>query len=147
MSALLYHSPTVGNATSPFDEAILRVARSGPVRIVSPYIGISYLERIISLSPEWRLISDVQEWLASLSVQARPRAWQFIRENLDLIHHCPAVHAKAVISDSLAMMGSANLTQMGILGRTEMGVLFSDPQLVAEMGRWFDDLWAETAPQ
>ncbi len=146
MSALLYHSPTVGNATSPFDEAILRVARSGPVRIVSPYIGISYLERIISLSPEWRLISDVQEWLASLSVQARPRAWQFIRENLDLIHHYPAVHAKAVISDSLAMMGSANLTQMGILGRTEMGVLFSDPQLVAEMGRWFDDLWAETAP-
>lgn len=146
MPALLYHSPTAVSAISPFDEAILRVARSGPVRIVSPYIGINYLERIISLSPEWRLISDVQEWLASLSVQARPRAWQFIRENLDLIHHCPAVHAKAVISDSLAMMGSANLTQMGILGRTEMGILLNDPQLVAEMGTWFDDLWAETAP-
>lgn len=146
---LLYHlaQSDGGKSTiSPFDEAVLQVARSGPVRIVSPYIGVAYLERITSLSPQWRLISDVQEWLGSLSTQARPRAWQFIRENLNLIHHCPALHAKAVISDSLAMMGSANLTQHGILGRTEMGILLDNPLLVAEIGAWFDDLWAETAP-
>lgn len=149
MARLLYHTAQDSDgkpAVSPFDEAVLQVARSGPVRIVSPYIGVAYLERIISLSPQWRLISDVQEWLGSLSMQARPRAWQFIRENLDKIHHCPALHAKAVISDSLAMMGSANLTQHGILGRTEMGVLLDGPDLVAEMGAWFDGLWAETAP-
>lgn len=146
---LLYHMAQGDggkSAVSPFDEAILQVARSGPVRIVSPYIGVAYLERIISLSPQWRLISDVQEWLGSLPTQARPRAWQFIRDNIELIHHCPAVHAKAVISDSLAMMGSANLTQHGILGRTEMGILLNYPQLVAEMGAWFDGLWKQTAP-
>lgn len=148
MATLLYHlTQDDGKAAiSPFDEAVLQVARSGPVRIVSPYIGVAYLERIISLSPEWRLISDVQEWLGSLSAQARPRAWQFIREHLDLIHHCPALHAKAVISDSLAMMGSANLTQMGILGRTEMGILLDDSRLVGEMNAWFEDLWVGTAP-
>jgi hypothetical protein len=145
MLTLLYHAHQ-GNGVSPFDEAVLRVARSGAVRVVSPYIGISYLERIISVSPEWRLVSDVEEWLASLSTQARPRAWAFIREHLPLIHHCPALHAKAVISDSLAMMGSANLTNHGILGRTEMGILLDDPRLVAEMGTWFEDLWQSTVP-
>ncbi len=149
MTKLRYHlakDDGSKSAISPFDEAVLQVACKGSVRIVSPYIGVAYLERIISLSAQWRLISDVQEWLRSLSTQARPRAWQFIRENLDLIHHCPALHAKAVISDSLAMMGSANLTQQGILGRTEMGILLDTPQLVAEMGAWFDGLWAETEP-
>ena len=148
MAKLIYHLAQNDGKTavSPFDEAVLRVARSGSVRIVSPYIGVAYLERITSLSSEWRLISDVQEWLGSLSTQARPRAWQFIRDNLGFIHHCPSLHAKAVISDSLAMMGSANLTQMGILGRTEMGILLNDSQLVSEMGVWFEDLWASTAP-
>ncbi|HEU0220116.1 MAG TPA: phospholipase D-like domain-containing protein [Gallionella sp.] len=147
MATLLYHLTQDGKtAVSPFDEAILKVARCGPVRIVSPYIGVAYIERIIGISSEWRLISDVQEWLGSLSTQARPRAWQFIRENLESIHHCHAIHAKAVISDSLAMMGSANLTQHGILGRTEMGILLDDANLVSELGAWFDGLWAETKP-
>lgn len=146
MTKLLYHANQAGDNVSPFDEAIVHVARSGPVRIVSPYIGVAYLERIIGISKEWRLISDVQEWLGSLPTLARPRAWQFIRENIELIHHCPALHAKAVISDSLAIMGSANLTRPGILGRTEMGILMSDPKLVAEMGAWFDALWYETTP-
>lgn len=145
MPTLLYHAHQ-GTGVSPFDEAVLKVARSGAVRIVSPYIGVAYLERIIGVSPEWRLVSDVQEWLASLSTQARPRAWAFIREHLSLIHHCPALHAKAVISDSLAMMGSANLTNHGILVRTEMGILLDDPRMVAELGAWFDDLWHSTAP-
>lgn len=145
MPTLLYHTST-GTGVSPFDEAVLHVARSGDVRIVSPYIGVAYLERIIGVSPNWRLVSDVQEWLASLSTQARPRAWAFIREHLSLIHHCPALHAKAVISDCLAMMGSANLTNHGILGRTEMGILLDDTSMVAELGAWFEDLWDTTAP-
>lgn len=92
------------------------------------------------------MITDIQEWLRSLPIRARPRAWGFIRENIKKIHHCPAVHAKAVISDSLAMMGSANLTNHGILGRTEMGILIDDAIMVAEIGSWFDSLWQQTAP-
>ncbi len=80
MPTLLYHAHQ-GTGVSPFDEAVLKVARSGAMRIVSPYIGVAYLERIIGVSPEWRLVSNVQEWLASLSTQARPRAWAFIREH------------------------------------------------------------------
>lgn len=144
MTTLLYH--TEGGRESPFDAAILRVASNGPVRIVSPYIGMAYLQRILAISPDWRLLSDVEEWLRSVSARERPKAWAFIRDNLEQIHHVPALHAKAVISDHLAMMGSANLTQKGILGRTELGVLLEDPGLVAELCAWFDGLWSSTTP-
>lgn len=145
MGRLIYHRSDAPLATSPFDEAILEVARTGPVRIVSPYIGVAYLERVIAVSSEWHLISDVEEWLSSLSVRARPKAWGFIRENLARIHHCPAIHAKAVIGQSLAMIGSANLTSTGILGRTEMGILLDEPSILVEIGAWFDGLWGQTA--
>lgn len=146
MTKLIYHRPGSTANTSPFDDAILRVAEQGDVKIVSPYIGISYLQRIIDISGDWMLISDIEAWLSSLSFRARPRAWGFIRENLDRIHHCPAIHAKTVIGQSLAMLGSANLTNTGILGRTEMGVLLEDPIQVDELHEWFDSLWDQTAP-
>lgn len=126
---------------------MLRVARGGNLRLVSPYIGVGYFERMLGVgNGEWRLLSDVHEWLSALSVRARPRAWSFLRDNLSRIHHCPSIHAKAVISDHLAMFGSANLTTTGILGRTELGILIEDPKLVAELHDWFDALWHDTAP-
>lgn len=147
MGRLVYHDQSgISGQSSPFDEAVLEVARSGSVDIVSPYIGVDYLQRIIQVSNEWRLISDIEAWLSSLSIQARPKAWLFIRENLESIHHCPAIHAKAVISKRLAMFGSANLTNTGILRRTEMGILIDEPMLVTELGAWFDSLWHQTLP-
>lgn len=41
------------------------------LEIVSLYIGIGYLERILALANDWRLISDVEAWLSSLSGRAR----------------------------------------------------------------------------
>jgi len=145
MSQLIYHPLPAVSSTSPFDECAIKVAQSGAIRIVSPYIGVGYLERLIALSPEWHLISDVEAWLSSLSFRARPRAWAFIRANLQRIHHCPDIHAKVVLSPKLAMMGSANLTHAGILGRTEMGILLDDPAMVRELQAWFSALWQQTA--
>lgn len=72
MPTLLYHAH---QGTGP--RSMKRCSRwpVAVVRIVSPYIGVAYLERIIGVSQEWRLVSDVQVWLAFLSTQARPRAW------------------------------------------------------------------------
>lgn len=147
MGRLVYHDLSgISGQYSPFDRAVLEVAKTGAVDIVSPYIGVDYLQRIIHVSKEWRLISDIEAWLSSLPIRARPKAWSFIRENLESIHHCPAIHAKAVISKELAMFGSANLTITGILSRTEMGILIDEPQMVAEIGSWFDTLWQQTLP-
>lgn len=141
MNNLLYHHAGSTGGLSPFDEAILRVAANGPVGIVSPYIGVPYLERIISLSGEWRLVSDVEAWLSSLSVRARVSAWGFIRKHVEHIHHYGSLHAKVIVGKGLAVMGSANLTRTGITARTEMGILLDDPSLVSELGDWFDMIW------
>jgi hypothetical protein len=145
MTHLLYHdlSSATGDS-SPFDKAVLQICETGAVGIVSPYIGVSYLQRVISASGTWRLVSDIEAWLASLSMRARPKAWQFIRENLGHIHHCSAIHAKAVIGEELAMLGSANLTNAGMLGRTEMGIQIDDPKMVRELNEWFEALWLQT---
>lgn len=144
VNRLIYHSPS--SKTSPFDESAVQVARSGSIRIVSPYIGVGYLERLIAIADGWHLVTDVEAWLSSLSFHARPRAWRFIRNNLELIHHCPSIHAKLVLSECLAMFGSANLTRSGILGRTELGILLDDLAMVDELQVWFSALWDQTAP-
>lgn len=147
MTSLVYHNPSnLPGQFSPFDQAVLRVCGSGAIGIVSPYIGVDYLLRIIGASESWRLVSDVEAWLSSLSMQARPKAWRFIRENLDRIHHCPAIHAKAVIGPTVAMLGSANLTITGILNRTEMGILIDEINMVTELNAWFNNLWQQTLP-
>lgn len=146
MSKILYHSLERSSAdVSPFDQAILHVSANARLRIVSPYIGISYLERIIERAETWLLVSDIEAWLSSLSVRARPRAWSFIRNNLDKIHHCEGIHAKAVIGDELAMLGSANLTDTGILSRTELGIFIDEGKQVTELQCWFDGLWQQTS--
>lgn len=145
MAHLLYHPLDNSSEHSPFDRAALSVARDSEALIVSPYIGVSYLERILDVADEWRLVSDIEAWLSSLSQVARPRAWEFIRCNLDRIHHCANIHAKVIVGYRLAMMGSANLTSKGVLGRTEMGILLDEPRLVTELRSWFEGLWAQTA--
>ena len=131
MTRLVYHRPDENSReVSPFDASILQVARSGNVRIVSPFIGTNYLRRIVEVCNSWRLLSDVEAWLSALSIRARPEAWEFIRKHVSQIHHCPAIHAKVIASDTVAMLGSANFTNAGVLARPEMGVLFDEPDTV-----------------
>ncbi|ABM39416.1 phospholipase D-like domain-containing protein [Polaromonas naphthalenivorans] len=146
MTSLLYHSNGSDANSSPFDDAVLQVAQGSIIKIVSPYIGLRYLQRIIEASIGWTLVSDIEAWLSFLSSSERARTLPFIHANLEKIHHCSAIHAKTVISPTLAYLGSANLTITGILNRTEMGVLLEDPRLVTELNDWFDGVWTQTEP-
>lgn len=144
-TTLVYHTLSGKKSISPFDSAMLDIASTGRLCVVSPYIDAAYLTRVVAHAEDWRLLSDVEAWLSSLSLIARPTAWQFIRENVDRIHHCVAVHAKVVVGVRSAIIGSANLTQSGVLRRHEMAVVVDDQQLVTELRTWFEVLWQETA--
>lgn len=146
MQKLLYHAPRNPNQESPFDRAIVQVVKGQKASIVSPYIGLQYLERIVGLSTSWRLISDVLEWLSATPVKERSAVYEFLRAHHGLVHHYPAIHAKAVVSDAGAYTGSANLTDAGVLRRTEFGVLLTDPVQVEEIQQWFDAIWSQTSP-
>jgi len=73
VTKLLYHYSSNQVATSPFDEAILMVASRQAIKVVSPYIGLNYLQRLVRMSTGWSLISDVEAWLSSLTVDERRR--------------------------------------------------------------------------
>ena len=134
MASLVYHAINTSDQISPFDDAILRVAQTGSVKIVSPYIGLAYLKRIIDFSSDWMLISDIEAWLASLSARDRLMATAFIGKNKAHIHHVPSIHAKTVIGEHLAFLGSANLTTTGVLARSD------SPRIeeVQALTRWLD---------
>lgn len=146
MQRLLYHAPDNPNQDSPFDRAIVQVVQGHNVSIVSPYIGLQYLHRLIGLSASWRLISDVLEWLSATPVRERGAVYEFLKTHDGLVHHYPAIHAKTVVSRVGAYTGSANLTDAGVLRRTEFGVLLTDPDQVSEVQQWFDVIWGQTSP-
>lgn len=146
MQRLLYHAPDNPNQESPFDRAIVQVVRGKEASIVSPYMGLQYLDRIVGLTSSWRLISDVLEWLSATPVKERSAVYEFLKLHNGLVHHYPAIHAKVVVSSVGAYTGSANLTDAGVLRRTEFGVLLTDPAQVEEVQQWFDAIWSQTSP-
>lgn len=61
---LLYHDPGAQGQTSPFDRALMSVASTAHLRLVSPYLGVDYLGRLVRQAGHWLLISDVEECCA-----------------------------------------------------------------------------------
>lgn len=146
MSKLLYHRPANNAEISPFDDSILKIASEQAIKIVSPYIGLRYLQRLKDVSSEWKLISDIEAWLKSISIKERANTLIFIRNNIHHIHHYQGIHAKTVISPLGAYLGSANMTMTGVLNRTELGIYIEEINLLDELQQWFDDLWKATSP-
>lgn len=144
MSKILFHQDSTKGGSSPFDEAIYRSAKDSHVKIVSPYLGMNYLGRIVGLAKSWSLITDVNAWLESISRLERERALNFLHLNQERIHHCDMIHAKAAIGEEYAYFGSANLTGIGVLQRTELGVFIDARENLQELHDWFDSIWRAT---
>lgn len=65
------------------------------------------------------------------------------------LRHCGELHAKVVLTDSVLIVGSANISSNGLgLEKEEaakfheVGVLSNDAAMRLEAQRWFDALWA-----
>jgi hypothetical protein len=126
---------------SAFWDALEKVGRDSPSLDLScPYVNVDVLERVVASAPNWRLVSDVEEWLASDQVNAL-RVAAFITANPGRIRDCRMLHAKVVIGEKLALIGSANLTKAGLERRTEMGVLFDEVNTIIALRKWFGEVW------
>jgi len=147
MVNLIYHSEGgYDRAESPFDKAIRDIADAESVRIICPYISPSYLKSVLAPADDWQIVTDVEAWIGTFGGSTRDEIRELIATNREQIHHFRNVHAKAVLSDDSAILGSANLTEKGVLGRTEMGVRFTDDAKVEELNEWFTRLWSESGP-
>lgn len=139
---LIYHNIQEIEDYSPFDKELVELSRNQDLLLVSPYIGLSYLKRLINLSKSWKLISDFKEWIISHpNKKQRLEICDFIIKHSDKIRHVPDIHAKVLITENCGFLGSANFTENGIQKRTEMSVSFSDKEKVDELRNWFQFLW------
>lgn len=138
---LIYHDIDNLHAPSPFDEAIIAIACCDNLCVACPYLSVNYLERITGRSDSWRLITDVEEWLQSLSKSQRRNASIFMSKHSKNIRHFSKLHTKVVIGTKAAVLGSANLTKAGITKRTEMSIIINEEPEVEELRRWFDGIW------
>lgn len=142
---LVYHEVHATVTVSPFEEAVVAIARTGALRMTYPYLTVRNLEKITALSVSWKLITDVEEWLYSLTRLQREAAYRFMAKHAKVIRHLEKLHAKVVIGSMAALVGSANLTDAGMNKRTEMSVSIEDEPQVEELRRWFDQIWEKAA--
>lgn len=146
MSRLLYHTEEGYNqGESQFDRAIRETADSEKVWIVCPYIRPAYLKSILRDVVEWRILTDVEAWVGTFHGDSREEIKKLIEEYRERIHHFGNVHAKVILSEDSAVIGSMNLTNKGIRRRTEMGVQFYEEEKIAEIQEWFSRLWSESS--
>ena len=147
MGRLIYHTEgSYNRGESPFDRAIRETTDSEEVWIVCPYIGPNYVKSILKGVDEWQIVTDVVAWIGTFGGKSQEEIREFIEENPERIHHFRHVHAKVVLSEDSAVIGSANLTEKGVIGRTEMGVRFDEEKKIAELREWFNRLWSESGP-
>lgn len=147
MTKLIYHLPETRKSNiSPFDKSITKMVKGKSLCIVSPYIGLTYLKRILNFaSDDWRLITDIQAAFNVLNTHQRKEFKSFIESNHRKIHHQSGVHAKAIITSSEIFLGSSNLTDRGIKNNNEVSVIINDNEDVLKLQRWFDEWWNITS--
>ena len=148
MSAtLIYHPEPADNTTSVFDQKAKELAQDADIRIACPYLSLTYLQsQILNLSRTWLLLTDVEEWLASVKVADRQDVCNFIEANTASIRSIAGLHAKVLIGAQAAMVGSANFTSNGIRVLTEMAVVLDETAHHSELLSWFNSLWGMAHP-
>jgi len=124
--------------TYPFLRAFERFASSLETSCVicSPYIGVRPITRLIEAaeqkgvetSLEVKVVTDMSARnLLNGSTDLGALVLLSERMRNVVIVHVPRIHAKVYVSgESLAIVGSANLTDGGLLGNLEYGVCLTD---------------------
>ena len=136
---LVYHKNS--SSRSPFDEVIRNIVDEEDVKIASPYIWLEYLKGVTEKSCGWRLLTDWEALLMSVSKKEREEIIKFAEKNKEKIHNVQGLHAKVILSCKKAIIGSANFTRNGMEKKDEMSVYLDDNKSLRELNEWFDKLW------
>lgn len=141
---LIYHEFNDSKSSkSPFHR-IEQVVKEESIDIVCPYLSLDVIERIAELADSWRLITDSSEWVQTQSNHEEIQ--EFIRRNRNQIHDCSSLHAKVILTENSAIIGSANFTRTGLRENTELSVLLKQKSQIRELHNWVNELWNRTYP-
>jgi len=142
VTILIHHpaSPSSGEISS-FVRHIHEIAEGSNLLIACPYISLRVLRPILGRARGWRILTDFEELLRSHAPSQRAEVIRFLADSGDRVRHWPGLHAKVIVGDDAALVGSANLTEAGLGQRQEMAVRLDAPALLEKLRAWFMDLW------
>ena len=147
---LIYHSKSsLESGISPFVATLAEFEGADPLCIACPYIGFSFFASLVNRAEQWRLVTDIGEWLASTPTKQLSLVHRLIKIETGRIRHFPGIHAKVFWRPERALIGSANLTEMGLLSRTEFGVELTaeeDGNELQEIHDWYEWIWSRSTP-
>lgn len=141
---LIYHNiESFNGGFSPFDIVIKDIIYQKDIKIVCPFINSDYFIDLVQRTTSWKLVTDVPKWMKSINVEERNKIFEFLlaTRSIERIHFFKNIHAKVIIAEDKAYLGSANLTNNGMKELIEMGVLIIDPDKIKELDDWFNNLW------
>ncbi len=150
MNKLIYNpvQPS-GLSFSPFLDCFRKALESDDLCIVCPYICLDYLKEIQEAKCMARLITDAKELVAVNGGNFQDFK-NFLRSTYDpsqtWLRSVPGVHAKLILQNDKAILGSANLTHFAFERRHELWVEINDLKINTELRRWFEKLWEISKP-
>jgi len=111
-------------------------------RIAAPYWSVSAIQRI-GLSgrrSDLRVLCNLSDGLCD------PGAIHSLLDHGVSTRSLSTLHAKVLIGDVIAVVGSANVTLSALsTGRYEVCVAITDQDEIQALGAWFDKLWMRSA--
>lgn len=142
---LVYHTEKSSSGSiSPFDEKVESISTDSDLIVISPYLNLNYVKRVVEISSSCRILTDLNEWIDNSS--DRQKAQQYVREHEMSIRSIKDLHAKVVASENSALIGSANLTKKGMTRRRELSVYIEEQKTIDELRDWFEQMWSEAGP-
>ena len=128
---------------SPFDTAISELVKDKSIQVVCPYITLNDFEKVIlNGCKDWELLTDLKALVKSQGDGDKiEKMLDFIEKYRTKIKHQTGLHAKVIIAEDRALIGSANFTHNGIYENKEISVIISDPEKVNEIKSWYNELW------
>lgn len=124
------------------------ISEAGKMDIAVAFWGAGSEELFKGVTAEIRLICNLS------TGGTNPEPISLLRTNENIrIRQSALLHAKVLITDTLAIIGSANFSTNGLhyegeelRGWSEAGALCRESSVVSAAQRWFDDLWDASDP-
>lgn len=132
-----------------YEDQILKLMDSGEkVSAAVAFLGDGCDELLGRSTASVRLLCNL------LSGGTNPKAVDALRDYGSIeIRHLPNLHAKVILGESKAIVGSANLSENGLTedpdagsGWHEAGFLVNDRKSLQTMDAWYERLWTSALP-
>jgi len=130
------------------DDVIQMIERSkGSLKIISPYIDMSFIAEILKKIKEGVNIQIITRTRKEFIGKDKKASFDYISQNIQKNHRTNEyVHSRIIIRDSNeALISSADLTQDSLVGQFNAGIIVSESNVIKKLLDYFEKVWTRSS--